>query len=187
MSEPKAKNRNETGNGPEANAATAVLEDLDALKERAASLEQERDDFRNLLQHTRADFENYQKRAQRDIANERRYAHGPLALDLLPIFDNFERALAAAKQAGETGPLVQGVALIQNQVLDILKRHGITLIEAKGKPFDPNLHQAVMQQPSKEPPHTVLDVLENGFMIHDRVLRPARVIVSAPAPAEKSR
>src|SRR5439155_18908393 len=148
---------------------------------------QERNDFRGLLQLTRADFENYQKRAQRDIAQERRYAHEPLALDLLPIFDNFERALAAARQAGESGPLVQGVAIIQNQVLDILKRHGITRIEAKGQPFDPNLHQAVMQQPSREQPNTVLEVLEQGFMIHDRVLRPARVIVSVPAQAEKTK
>jgi molecular chaperone GrpE len=187
MAEPRTKNSDNNADAAktadEMDAATAVLEDLDALKQRAATLEQERDDFKSLLQLTRADFENYQKRAQRDIAQERRYAHGSLALDLLPIFDNFERALAAAKQAGESGPLVQGVALIQNQVLDILKRHGITRIEAQGKPFDPNLHQAVMQQPSPEPPNTVLQVLENGFMIHDRVLRPARVIVSAPAPA----
>jgi molecular chaperone GrpE len=102
-----------------------------------------------------------------------------LALDILPILDNFERAVAAAKQAGESGPLVQGVAMIQAQVLDALKRHGITRIEAQGQPFDPNLHQAVLQQPSADqPPNTVLQVLEPGFMIHDRVLRPARVAVS---------
>jgi molecular chaperone GrpE len=160
-------------------AATAVMDDLEALRERTAVIEQERDEFRSLLQRTRADFENYQKRTQRDLAQERRYWHAALALDLLPILDNFERAVAAAKQAGETGPLVQGVAMIQAQVLDVLKRHGITRIEAQGQPFDPNLHQAVMQQPSAEqPPNTVLQVLEQGFMIHDRVLRPARVVVS---------
>jgi molecular chaperone GrpE len=160
-------------------AATAVMDDLEALRERTAAIEQERDEFRSLLQRTRADFENYQKRTQRDAAQERRYWHSTLALDLLPILDNFERAVAAAKQAGETGPLVQGVAMVQAQVLDVLKRHGITRIEAQGQPFDPNLHQAVMQQPSAEqPPNTVLQVLEQGFMIHDRVLRPARVVVS---------
>src|SRR5215470_17345602 len=163
-----------SGNNSEAEAATAVFEDLEALRERTASLEQERDEFRGLLQRTRADFENYQKRAQRDLAQERRYCHAGMALDLLPILDNFDRAVAAAKQAGETGPLVQGVAMIQAQVLDTLKRHGITRIEAQGQPFDPTLHQAVMQQPSAEqPPNTVLQVLENGFLIHDRVLRPA--------------
>jgi molecular chaperone GrpE len=164
--------------------ATAVLDDLEALRERAAAVEQERDDFRILLQRTRADFENYQKRAQREWAQERRFCHAALALDILPILDNFERAVAAAKQAGETGPLVQGVELIQAQVLDVLRRHGITRIEAQGNPFDPNLHQAVMQQPSSEqPPNTVLQVLEQGFMIHDRVLRPARVVVSAATAA----
>src|SRR5438128_644976 len=101
-------------------AATAVMDDLEALRERTSAIEQERDEFRSLLQRTRADFENYQKRTQRDLAQERRYWHAGLALDILPILDNFERAVIAAQQAGETGPLVQGVAMIQAQVLDAL-------------------------------------------------------------------
>ncbi len=113
---------------------------------------------------TRADFENYQKRMQRDLATERRYRPGALAADLLPALDNLERAIAAAEQAGEKGPLVQGVAMVHTQLLDILRRHGITRIEAQGQPFDPNLHQAVMQQPSKDhPPMTVVQVLEQGY------------------------
>jgi len=168
--------------GPEGDAATAVLEDLENLRSRAQAAEQERAQLLSLLQRTRADFENYQKRMQRDLAQEKKYWHAPLALDLLPVLDNFQRATEAAKQAGETGPLVQGVAMIRSQFLDLLKRHGITVIEAHGQPFDPNLHQAVMQQPSAEyPPDTVLQVLEQGFKIHDRVLRPAKVIVSVPA------
>src|SRR5205085_10727689 len=120
----------------------------------------------------------------RESAQERRYSHGPLALELLPILDNFDRAVAAAKQAGESGPLMQGVALIQTQFLDVLRRYGISRIEAEGQPFDPHLHQAVMQMPSaKHPPNTVLQVLEQGFTIHDRVLRPARVVVSTAPPA----
>src|SRR5262249_7809529 len=127
-------------------------------------------------------FENYQKRMQRDQAQERRYAHGPLAGDLLSALDNLDRATAAAKQAGETGPLVQGVAMVQTQFLDVLRRHGITRIEAQGQPFDPNLHQAVMQKPSDGvPPGTVLQVLEPGYLIHERVLRPASVVVSSAA------
>jgi molecular chaperone GrpE len=158
----------------------------DQLKERLAAVEKERDDFRALAQSTRADFENYQKRILRDMAQERRYATEPLAKALLPAFDNLERATAAAKQVGETGPLVQGVAMVQSQLLDALRRHGITRIEAEGQPFDPNRHQAVMQKPSADvPPGTVLQVLENGFMIHDRVLRPASVIVST-APDQAS-
>jgi molecular chaperone GrpE len=165
------------------NGAEAVMEDIDALRGRAEQAERDRDELRELAQRTRADFENYQKRMQRDLAQERRYAHGGLAGELLPALDNLDRATAAAKQAGETGPLVQGVAMVQSQLLDTLRRNGITRIEAEGKPFDPNLHQAVMQQPSNSvPPGTVLNVLEQGYMIHERVLRPARVVVSS-APA----
>jgi molecular chaperone GrpE len=164
---------------PSTDSADQVREDLAGLRARAV----ERDKFLALLQRTQADFENYQKRNQRERELERRYWHGALALDLLPVIDNLERAMTAAKQAGETGPLVQGVGLVQTQLLDMLKRHGITPIDALNKPFDPNLHQAVMQQPSKDqPPNTVIQVLQQGFMIHDRVLRPASVIVSAAAP-----
>ncbi|HZY85434.1 MAG TPA: nucleotide exchange factor GrpE [Gemmataceae bacterium] len=161
-------------------AGDKLRDDQESLRARAEAAEQSRDEYLNLAQRTRADFENYQKRVQRDQAQERRYAEAPLALDLLPALDNLERATAAAKQAGETGPLVQGVAMVQSQLLDALRRHGITRIDAKGQPFDHNLHEAVMQQPSKDaPPGTVLQVLEHGYLIHDRLLRAAKVIVSS--------
>ena len=176
---PPDANRPTTANGGGDDAATGVLEDLETLRKRAATAERERDQFLALVQQTRADFENYQKRVQRDMAQERRYAQAPLAADLLAALDNLERATAAAQQAGETGPLVQGVAMVQAQFLDVLRRHGVTRIEAQGQPFDPNLHQAVMQQPAADvPPNTVVQVLEQGYTIHDRVLRPARVAVS---------
>lgn len=159
------------GNGTE-------LENLRAQLDKA---EQERAQYLDLAQRTRAEFENYQKRMHRDMLEERRYALTPLARDLLPALDNLDRALEAAKKAGDNGPLTQGVAMVQTQLLDLLKRHGITPIESQGKPFDPNVHQAVMQQPSAEhPPNTVVQTLEQGFMMHDRVLRPARVIVATP-------
>ena len=75
--------------------------------------------------------------------------------------------------------------MVHGQLLDLLRRHGLTPIEALGQPFDPNRHSAVMQQPTSDvPPNTVLQVLEQGFMLHDRVLRPARVVVSAPLTSE---
>lgn len=184
MTEHKEKNTAAaTNNAREANedkAAEQVLDDLDSLRAQLQSAEQKRDEYLYLAQRTRADFENYQKRMKRDLAEERRYANLPLAADLLPALDNLERAIAAGEQAGEKGPLVQGVAMVHTQLLDVLRRHGITPIEAQGQPFDPNHHQAVTQMPSKEhPPMTVLQVLERGYLIHDRVLRPARVVVSA--------
>ncbi|HEY7427351.1 MAG TPA: nucleotide exchange factor GrpE [Gemmataceae bacterium] len=160
-------------------AGEQVFDDLEALRAKLQSAEQKRDEYLDLAQRTRADFENYQKRMQRDLVQERRYAQAPLASDLLSALDNLERAIAAAEQAGEQGPLVKGVSMVHTQLLDILRRHGVTRIEAQGQPFDPNLHQAVMQQPSKDyPPMTVVQVLEQGYLIHERVLRPARVAVS---------
>jgi molecular chaperone GrpE len=171
---------NEPADGARNDAGARVLDDLEALRARAVAAEQSRDQYLELAQRTRADFENYQKRVQRDLAVERRFAQAPLASDLLGALDNLERATTAAEQAGEKGPLVQGVAMVHNQLLDALRRHGITRIEAVGKPFDPNLHEAVMQQPDGNvPAGSVLQVLEQGYMIHERVLRPAKVIVSA--------
>jgi molecular chaperone GrpE len=154
---------------------------LDAAEvENLRKLAAERDQYLDLAQRQRAEFENYQKRARKERDDERRFAHGPLASDLLPVIDNLERALAAAQQAGDAGSLVHGVAMVQAQFLEQLKRHGVTRIDAQGKPFDPNLHQAVMQRPSADAePNTVVQVLEPGFLIHERVLRPAKVIVSA--------
>src|SRR5581483_9279677 len=146
-------------------------------QERLAASERQLEDTVNLLKQTQADFENYQKRAARERDAERKYAVAPLARDLLPALDNLQRAMDAAKQVGESGPLVQGVAATQAQVVQILGRHGITPIEALGKPFDPHLHEAVMQKPSAEhPPGTVVQVLQGGFQIHDRILRPASVV-----------
>jgi molecular chaperone GrpE len=157
----------------------------ESLEARLQAAEKARDEYLDLARQTRADFENYQKRSARDLATERRYAQAPLAGDLLPSIDNLERALTAAKQGGDKpetlAHLVQGINMVQSSLLDVLRRHGVTRIDAQGKPFDPNLHQAVMQQPSADvPPNTVLQVLEQGYMLHERVLRPARVIVSAP-------
>src|SRR5262249_8402628 len=126
------------------------LSEADVLKARLQTTERQRDEYLDLAKQVRADFENYQKRAARDLATERRFAQTPLAGDLLPALDNLERALAAAKQAGDGGPLAQGVAMVEAQLLDALRRHGVTRIEAKGKPFDPNLHQAGTQQPTPE-------------------------------------
>jgi molecular chaperone GrpE len=179
MTEPSPTTTRDSAEAPPQPAPPA--DETAALRARAEKAEQERDQYLNLAKQTRADFENYQKRQQRDLAEERRYAQRPLALDLLTALDNLERATEAGRKAGETGPLIQGVAMVQSQLLDALRRHGVTPIEALGQPFDPHLHQAVAQQPSADqPPMTVVKVLQQGFTLHDRVLRPASVIVSAP-------
>jgi molecular chaperone GrpE len=180
-----AEKKNQTpSHDGSAEAVASGPGELEQMLARLAEAEQARDQHLDLAKRTQAEFENYQKRAQRDSAQALRYAQAPLAFDILGALDNLDRAVAAAQQAGETGPLVQGVAMVQAQLLDVFRRHSVVRIDSQGEPFDPNLHQAVMQQPSKEhPAGTVIQVLESGYRIHDRVLRPARVIVSA-APAE---
>ncbi len=169
----------DSDSGSTPGASAAPTDELSVLKARVQTAEQARDQYLKMASQTQADFENYQKRAARDRAEERRYATFPFAGDLLPALDNLDRAIAAAQQAGDNGPLAQGVALVQKQLLDALRRHGITRVDAQGQAFDPNLHQAVMQQASAEhPPMTILQVLEQGYQLHDRVLRPARVIVA---------
>lgn len=150
--------------------------EIASLKEQLAKSESQKDDMLRTL----ADYENSRKRAQRDLETERKYAHEKLAADLLPAFDNLDRAVAAAKNAGDQGPLVKGVLATQFQLLDILKRHGIVTIESLGQPFDPNLHEAVQMMPGTEQPaNTVVQVLQQGFRIHDRVLRPASVVIAS--------
>jgi molecular chaperone GrpE len=192
MAEPSRKTTGEAaadakagraGDGAGYGASSSAPETPEALRARAEASEKAREQALDQAARARADFENYQKRAARDLAEERRYAQKPLASDLLGAMDNLERALAAAEQAGDKGPLAQGVKMVHAQLLDVLRRHGVTRIEAQGQPFDPNLHQAVMQQPTAgHPPMTVVQVFEPGYRIHERVLRPARVAVSV-APA----
>jgi molecular chaperone GrpE len=159
--------------------------EIEALRARAEAAERDRDQYLALVRSTRAELENDLKRARKFFEDEKKYAHAGFALGLLGVLDNLERATAAAKQANETGPLVQGVAMVVTQIRDLLRRHGVTPIDALGHPFDPTLHQALLQQPTSEyPPFTVVNVLEEGYLIHDRVLRPANVAV-AIAPPEK--
>ena len=132
-----------------------------------------------------ADFENARKRLLRDAEVERKYASESLVRDLLPALDNLDRALGAAKTAGDTGPLAMGVAATVAQMLDVLRRYGITRIECgPGTEFDPNLHQAVTQQPTNDyEPGQVVMVLQQGFMLRPR----AAAVTGVSVPARRKR
>lgn len=148
------------------------------------ALTAERDELRDLLLRTRAEMDNVRKRMNREAEEERRYAPLPVARDLLPVIDNLYRALEAGQKDQNPEALLQGVSMIAKQLEDALSRHGVKAIEAIGQPFDPNLHEALQQVPSEEhPPMTVLQEYERGFQLHDRVVRPSKVIVSS-APAQ---
>ncbi len=165
------------------NAAGQAVDPILEMEARIRQLEKEREEFLNLAKSRQAEFENYQKRQARENQQEKRYAQEPLARDLLQPIDNLERAVQAA--AGEAqSPLAQGVAMVLQQILEVLKRHGVKPVDALHQPFDANHHQAVNQVPSSEhPPMTVVQVHQGGYMLHDRVLRPASVGVSVEPPA----
>lgn len=143
-----------------------------------AEARRQRDEYLDQLQRSRAEFANYQKRSRAQAEADRQYAVADLARDLLPVIDNFERALDAAGKAGASS-IVEGLEMVHRQLLAALAKHGVEPIPALGQPFDPNQHEALMQQPHAEHPEgTVVGELGRGYRLRDRVLRPAQVAVS---------
>ena len=127
-----------------------------------------------------AELDNFRKRAARELNDERRYAALPLMRDLLPVLDNLDRAIEAAEQQHDVGSLLEGVKMVSQQLIAALKKHDCVPIEALNEAFDPHLHEAILQQPSEDhPANTVLMETETGYRLHDRVVRPSKVIVSS--------
>jgi molecular chaperone GrpE len=150
-----------------------------------AGLQADLDRFRDLALRTQADFENYKKRSARDKEDAIKYANSALLERLLGIIDNFELGLSAAKEQGAGSPIYSGMLLVQKQLNDLLAENGLQPIEAEGKTFDPNLHEAIAHEPSEQIPEgVVLRQARRGYRFKDRLLRPSRVVVSS-GPANK--
>jgi molecular chaperone GrpE len=166
--------------------ATLSPEQIEDLKVRAAKADENWD----RLLRTTADFDNFKKRAIREKAESAQYANFSLLQKLLPVLDNFEMALSAAQTAtsgpagaaakgNHLGSLRSGVLMIQQQLKATLAESGLEEIDASGKPFDPNFHEAISQQESSTIPEGhVLQQLRKGYRLKDRLLRPATVIVA---------
>jgi len=148
------------------------------LEEQVAALESERDEHLNDLKRVAAEFENYRKRVLRDQESLVARAHERLVKELLPVLDDLERALAAAEEH-EEAKLEEGVRLVHRELADALEREGLAEIETAGG-FDPHVHEALLSQPSDEQEGSVLEVVQKGYRLGDRVLRPARVVIAAP-------
>jgi molecular chaperone GrpE len=163
---------------PEGAATAAPPEDeLSALRREIAEL---RD--RNL--RLMAELQNQQKRVDRERQELQRYAEAELARELLAVLDDLQRAYQAAGTSEHTQAIAEGVRLVGERFAKVLRDHNIVPIEAVGHPFNPTFHEAVLQQPSPElPAGTVLEEVTQGFLMHDRVLRPSRVIISSGPPA----
>jgi molecular chaperone GrpE len=132
------------------------------------------------LLRLQAEMQNLRNRTSREIADERKYAALPVVKDLLPVVDNIDRAIEAAEKAGEAENLLAGFRLVKQQLHTLLAQSNCEPIAAEGEVFDPNFHQAILQQPSADvPAGNVMFVAQAGYKMHDRVVRPAQVIVSA--------
>jgi molecular chaperone GrpE len=162
-----------TGDGPAADQAGADDEGLQADLDR----------FRDLALRSQADFENYKKRAAREKADGIKYANASLLERLLPIVDNFDLGLAAARGEGEASPIYSGMNLVLKQLQDFLTDNGLQVIEAVGQKFDPNLHEAIAHEPSdKIAEGAVIRQTRRGYRFKDRLLRPSSVVVSSGSP-----
>jgi molecular chaperone GrpE len=140
-------------------------------------LERERDEYLDSLQRLKAEFDNYRKRAAREQASLASRASESLLKELLPILDDLERALDAAEQH-EEAKLEEGVRLVHRSLFDALRKQGLEVIETDGA-FDPHFHEALLAQPVEDAePGSVVQVLQKGYRLGDRVLRPARVVVA---------
>jgi len=153
-----------------------------AAEEELVALRRERDEYLDSLQRLKAEFDNFRKRTAREQADLMTRASERLVRELLPVFDDLGRALEAAEQHQEA-QLEDGVKLVHRSLADVLRREGLVEIETNGR-FDPHVHEALLSQPSDAEEGSILDVVQKGYKLGERVLRPARVVVAAaPAPS----
>ncbi|KAB3539101.1 nucleotide exchange factor GrpE [Alkaliphilus pronyensis] len=160
------------------NKEVADEEDKEAMALLLEKKEEEAKDYYNRLQRLQADFMNYKKRAEKEKSDIYLYANEKIAVDLLNIIDNLERAVSSADENQKDTSLFKGIELVIKQMKETLKKHGIEEIEALNRPFDMNLHHAVAQEESEAEADTVVEVFQKGYIINNRVLRPAMVKVA---------
>jgi molecular chaperone GrpE len=145
----------------------------------ATALQQERDEYLDALQRLKAEFDNYRKRVARDQRELAARAHERLVVELIPVLDDLERALEAAAEH-EEAKLEEGVRLVHRALADALAKEGLAEIPTDGV-FDPHTQEALLSQPSEAEEGTIIQVVQKGYTLGDRVLRPARVVISSGA------
>ncbi len=133
-----------------------------------------------------AELENFKKRSAQDRSRYIKYRNEELLRDLLPVQDNLERAINASSKTEQSSTVLDGVKMVAGMLKEVMERHGVKEIEAMGKPFDPQFHEAIARLPDpSRAPNTVIDQMEKGYMYHDRLLRPTRVVVSEKVGVEE--
>jgi molecular chaperone GrpE len=174
--------------GAASGEAKEPVVEVESVEDRLKAAEVRAEENHDRLLRVTAEFENYKKRAERDINDFRKFANESFIKETLPIVDNLERALEIPKGDSEATPesMREGVEMTLKGLLSCLKKYGVVPVESLGKQFDPHFHQAVMQEESEtRPDNTVSQELQKGYMMQDRLLRPAMVVVSKK-PASKA-
>ena len=167
----------------EASAGDGTCRDDLSPQGQIEKLRAELEEAKDQALRSHAELENYRKRVARQLDEERRYAAMPVIRDLLPVWDNIGRAIAAAEQSHDTSSLLEGFKMTAEQLESALARHHCVEIEALHQPFDPNLHEAISQLPNEEhAAGTITHVTQIGFLLNDRVVRPSQVVVSSGSP-----
>ena len=159
---------------------------LKVMEARLESMEQESKDSHDRFLRVSAEFENYKKRAVREMNDFRKFANESFVKAMLPVVDNLDRAIESSSDDDHSNSsVVEGVNMTLKEILKIFEQFGVKPFASLGKTFDPALHQAVMQEESDDHPEkTILNELEKGYMMHDRLLRPATVVVSKKTDSE---
>jgi len=163
------------------------LTDAAAQNLQIEELQKQVDQYKDMLLRKAAEFDNFKRRIENETTNIIRFATESLIDDLLPVLDDFERSLKHSKESKESDALVKGVELIYLKLVKVLEGRGVKTFETVGKEFSVDYHDALIQMPRKDlPPHTVIEEVEKGYMLNDKVIRHAKVVVSSAPPEEQS-
>lgn len=161
----------------EPETAEVKEEDVEGLKQALAEEKKKAEDYLASWQRAQADFINYKRRAEQERLDFNRFANANLILSLLPVLDDLELALSSMPNKSVKNSWVEGVKLVERKFKSALEAQGVTPIKALGEPFDPNFHEAVRQEKGKD--GLVVEVLQKGYLLGDRVLRPSKVAVGS--------
>ena len=173
----KEPESNDTG---AARVEPSAIADNHEGEDPTAGLQADLDRFRDLALRSQADFDNFKKRAAREKEEAIKYANSSLLERLIAIVDNFELGVAAAKSESENSPIYSGMSMVLKQLADFLADNGLQPIDAEGKKFDPNIHEAIAHEPSNEVPEGyVVRQMRRGYKLKDRLLRPSTVVVAS--------
>jgi molecular chaperone GrpE len=174
----------EFGRGSSKASASGTVDDrVTALETQLAQTKAELEKFRDLALRSSADLDNYRKRMSKEREEAIKFANSSFLERLIPILDNFEFGLEAARTASSPVSILEGMKMVQKQIQDFLSSAGIEMIDATGQHFDPQLHEAISQEESKQVPDgIVIRQLRRGYKLRDRLIRPANVVVSKGAP-----